>query len=129
MLKTAAIIFIGLCLVTSQALAGPSRQVGGTVTLASASGLYVRVASLATHGNLSKGNVCGSAVNTGGVTRATTAVKIGNRVFLTGGGGRSFTPMPVAAVATPAAAARPARRKSPQGLGMLLARVLGLARP
>lgn len=129
MLKTATLICIGLCLVTSQALAGPSGQLGGTVTLASTSGLYVRVASLATGGSGPKDSVCGSAVNTGGVTRATTAVKIGNRVFLTGGRSISVTPMPVAAVTTPAIAASSAPRKSPQGLGMLLARVLGLARP
>lgn len=126
MLKTATFICIGLCVVAAQALAGPNTRFGGTVTVASASGLYVRAASPAAAANLPKGNVCGSAVNTEGVTRATRAVKIDGRVFLTGGRSMDVSHRPLAAVTlrTPAA---PVRKKSPCGLGVLLARLFGLA--
>ena len=126
MLKTVTLICIGLCLVAAPALAGPNARVGGTVTVASASGLYVRAASPAAAANLLKGNVCGSAVNTEGVTRATRAVKIGGRVFLTGAPNTNVGRRPLAAAA-PAPAAAPVRRKPRCGLGVLLARFFGLA--
>lgn len=127
MSKTATLICIGigLCLMASGALAGTNAQSGGTVMLASNSGLWVRVASAETDWNGHAGNVCGSAVNTGGITRATTAVKIDGRVFLTGGRSMLDRQMNLAAVTRHAIDAKPAR-KSPQGLGGLLARIFGL---
>jgi len=127
MFKGATLICIGLCLVASQALAETNAQPGGTVTLASNSGLWVRTASPLADTNLRGGNVCGSAVNTGGISRATTAVKIGGRVFLTSGRSMNGNQMLLAAVTTHGTRAEAARR-SPEGLGALLAGIFGLAR-
>jgi hypothetical protein len=125
MFRTATVMCIGLCLVASQALAETDAQSGATVTVASDSGLYVRVASPSTDRELRTGNVYGSAVNTGGITRATTAVKIGGRVFLTGGHTANVGEVHLAAAAAHQTDAGPAR-KSPQGLGAWLASIFGL---
>lgn len=126
MFKTATLICIGLCLVASGAFAETNTQSGSAVTLASSSGLYVRVVSPLTGISRSNSNVCGSAVNTGGVTRATSAVRVGGRVFLTGGRGTSTGHVRMAAVTTRVPRAERVRR--PEGLGTLLVRIFGLAR-
>jgi hypothetical protein len=128
MFKTATLVCIGLCLVASEAIAGTNARSTAAVTRASASGLYVRAASPATVLAVAEGNVCGAAVNTGGVTRATTAVKVGGRVFLTGGGRMSISRPPLAAVTKTRTKAGPPR-KAPQGLGTLLARAFGAKTP
>ncbi len=127
MFKTATVLCVGLCLLGAPALAGTPTASAGAVTMASASGLYVRVTSPAAVARVSRGNVCGAAVNTAGITRATTAVKVGGRIFLTGGGSKSLGQMPAVAFHTPQTDSR-LTRKSPQGLGTLLARVFGLVR-
>ena len=126
MFKTATFICIGLCLLASQAFAGANTQAGNRVTLASSSGLWARVASPSTEMARRDGNVCGAAVNTGGITRATTAVKVGGRVFLTGGSGMNSGTMRLTATRH-ATYREPAVRKSPMGLGALLASIFGLA--
>ena len=126
MFKTATLIGIGLCFVASQAFADTDGQSESTLTLASNSNLYVRVASPSSNASLSSGNVCGSAVNTSGVTRATTAVKVEGRVFLTGGQGMIANQMRPAPVTKPAAETSLARESS-KGLGTLLAGIFGLS--
>ena len=123
MFRTVTLISIGLCLVATQALAGDGAA-EGTVVLASASGLLVRVDPATTDADLVAGNVCGAAVNTGGVTRATGAVKTGGRVFLVGGPSSSQGEMPLAVV-TPPPVEPPPARKHPEGLGSLLASIFG----
>ena len=124
MFRTATLICIGLCLVGVQALAGEGADPEGAVTLASTSGLYVRVDPATTDADLVTGNVCGTAVNTGGVTRATGAVKAGGRVFLVGGGSTSQSKIVLASFTPPPVEPAPAR-KHPEGLGTLLARIFG----
>ena len=125
MFRTATLISIGLCLVAVQAQAGEAADAKGAVTLASASGLHVRVDAATTDAGVVSSNVCGAAVNTGGVTRATSAVKANGRVFLIGKGSTSHGAMPLAA-ATPSPVAPTPARKHPKGLGALLARVFSL---
>ena len=127
MFKTATLIGIGLCFVASQAFADTGGQSESTLTLASNSNLCVRVASPSSNASLSSGNVCGAAVNTSGVTRATTAVKVGGRVFLTGGQGVIADQMRPAPV-TRHGADTSLALKSPKGLGTLLAGIFGLSR-
>lgn len=127
MWKTATLICVGLCLAAPQALAETNTRPEGTVTLASASGLYVRVAVNASHAAIGGRNVCGAAVNTGGIARATTAVKTGGRVFLTSGRSTAVVRTELAAVTSHKLPEPPVTaRKHPEGLGVVLARILGL---
>lgn len=124
MFKT-LLVYTVICLVACQALADSDMRSEGTVTLASTSGLHVRVASASAGSYLLGGNVCGSAINTGGIARATVAVKTAGRVFLASeqkinGGG-----VKVATVTTHRPQVQPAR-KFPEGLGALLARIVDL---
>ena len=127
MFKTATLISIGLCLMASGALADTGGQSDGMLTLASNSGLFVRVAATPMHRDITSRNVYGAAVNTGGVPRATSAVKVGGRVFLTSGYGRNVGPAHMATVTTNRRDTSLAMR-SPVGLGTLLARIFGLHR-
>ena len=122
MTRISTFLCVAVCLVASQALADPP---SGTVLLASDTGLSVRVDSAAAAARLDGGNVCGSAVNTGGVARATMAVRSGGRVFLSGPTARTFGgDVHLASADTP----RPEPKTSWRGggLGALLARVFGL---
>lgn len=125
MFKISTLVCAVACLAASQALAAPPSAPAGPVLLASEAGLYVRIDSASATTHLQSGNVYGSAVNTGGVSRATAAVRSGNRVFLTGrpaGGGVSEVHLASAETSRPEA--KPTRR--PEGLVALVARVLGL---
>ena len=125
MFTKATMIGIGVCLLAAPALAGSSAQPEGTVVLATNSGLLVRVSEEAVDA-ARLDNPLGGAVNTGGITRATTAVKSGGRVFLVGGGSPAAVETRVAALTAPRAQTSQAR-KSPDGLGTLLAKIFGLA--
>ena len=125
MLKISTLVCAVVCLAASQALAAPPSAPAGAVLLASETGLFVRTDSASAGTHLQSGNVYGSAVNTGGASRATTAVRYGNRVFLTGGpAGGGVSEVHLASAETPRPEAGPAPRAL--GLGALLARILGL---
>jgi len=127
MFKTSTLLVcMVICLVACQALADSETRSEGTVMLASASGLHVRVASVSAGAHLPSGNVCGSAVNTGGITRATVAVKTAGRVFLTSERRTNGGGVNVATVIARRPQVRSAR-KSPEGLGAFLARILALS--
>lgn len=127
MYKVATLIGIGLCLVASQAFAETNARSGGTLTVADSSGLWVRSAAPSSDMKLTGGNVCASAINTDGIRRATRAVKIGGRVFLTSGRGMGRSPALLAAI-TAHEIRNEQPRKAPQGLGALFARLFGLAK-
>lgn len=127
MYKGAMLIGIGLCLVASQAFAETNAQPGGTRVVADSSGLWVRTAASSSDMKHTGGNICASAINTGGIRRATHAVRVGGRVFLTSGRGASRSPALLAAItAREIRNERP--RKTPQGLGALFARLFGFAK-
>jgi hypothetical protein len=124
MLKLATFACVAVCLTASLAWADPP-SASGNVLLAGGNGLYVRADAAAATTGVQGGNVYGSAVNTGGVIRATTAVRSGGRVFLTGGpAGGGISDVRLASVGTPRPEAPAAAR--PVGLGAFLAMVLGL---
>ncbi len=126
MLKTLTLVGIGVCILASQAVAGNPTQTTSTVALASSSGLFVRVTPAQAVTVLPASNLCASAINTHGVTRATTAVKTGGRVFLVGSNrSPAFATVPARKVLRPKAEVQPVR-KAPQGLGVLLAKVFGI---
>ena len=121
MFKSALYVCIGLCVVAAPAMAESNTH---PVTLVSTTGLFVRVATPAAMGDVPAGNTCGAAVNTAGVVRATTAVKVGGRVFLTAGRTASLGQTPRVAIYRPQTDA-PCVRQSPAGLGTLLASLFG----
>jgi len=123
MSKIATLAYLTLCLAAPQAFAGPDGSSEQMLAMAGNSGLWVRVAAASTDTRPYDGNVCGSAVNTGGVTRATQAVKVGNRVFLTGSNMARTTGTALASRSVPAGETR----KAPEGLGNLLAKLFGCA--
>jgi hypothetical protein len=134
MSKISTLICAFVCLAAGPAVADLNAVPEGTITLASASGLYVRLAA-PSEGGVPWSNVCGAAVNTEGVARATTAVVVDGRVFLSSGPRLNVPETEVAAATvaqaseTPTPAPEPvAAKPAPEGLGMALARLFGLAR-
>lgn len=133
MLKPASIACVLVCLCAASALAESPALPEGTVTLADASGLSVRLAAGAV-GGIQNSNLCGAAVNTEGVARATVAVLTDGRVYLTSGGKfvapGADAPAIASADVTPAPTPVPTEQisQAPQGMGALLARLFGLAR-
>ncbi len=124
MIKTASIIGVGLLLAASGAFAGSNAPSSGTATLATSSGILVRVSSATVASTVDSNNVYGAAINTAGVSRATTAVKVGGRVFLTAGRPTGTGETPLATVPTRKLQTR--RPPRPQGLGAVLARIFGV---
>ena len=91
-------------------LAETNKTTGDTITLATSSGIWVRVRPAEIHGQVDASNVAASAINTGGVTRATRAVKKNGRVFLTGSRTmKSFQSRPAVVARVPRRFARPPR--------------------
>lgn len=133
MFKTVSILTVTVCLCAVSAAAESSALPEATVTLADASGLNVRLAAGAV-GGIQNSNLCGAAVNTEGVARATVAVLTDGRVYLTSGGKfvapGADVPVIASAEASPTPTPAPAEQTSqaPQGMGALLARLFGLAR-
>jgi hypothetical protein len=125
LLKITTLVWALVCLAHSQALAEPPSSPAG-VLLATEAGLYVRIDSTSVGTQVRSGNVYASQVNTGGVIRATTAVRSGGRVFLTGSpiaesGARQVH---LTSAGMPPPDAGPAQR--PQRLWALLTRALRL---
>jgi hypothetical protein len=131
--KTTSILCVLVCLCAASAAAETPALPEGTVTLADASGLHVRLAAGAV-GGIQNSNLCGAAVNTEGVARATVAVMTDGRVYLTRGGtfvapGSDVSVIAAADVTpTPTPAPTEQTSQAPQGMGAFLASLFGLAR-
>ena len=97
------------------------------MTLADSFGLHVRL----TAGGIQNANVCGAAVNTEGVGRATVAVLADGRVFLACGDTFVVPGSDVSAIATagatPATVSADKTSEAPNGMGTFLARLYRLA--
>lgn len=135
MFRKPMLICAFVCLAAVPAVAETVPLPEGTITLASM-GLYVRLAASAEAG-IQDTNICGAAVNTDGVARATLAVVANGRVFLSGAGRQGLPAMEVAAVTLACAAEPPTPAptptpqpvaKAPEGLGAALARLFGAVR-
>jgi len=122
--KSAVFACVGLCLLVGQAFGGEDSQPAETVAVATASGLYVKAGTSSTHAAISRGNVYSSAINTGGVVRATEAVTINGRVIL-----RASRPVNAGGIYVARARAVAPANGSPkhhsEGLGAILARIFG----
>ena len=127
MLKTVMLIGVGVCIAASQAVAETPAGSGGTITVASSSGLHVRIVASQAALAAPNGNVCAGAINTDGVSRATSAIKTGGRVFLVGSGSSHAIVRPSFVAARPPRIDVQPRRQSPQGLGVLIAKLFGVA--
>ena len=128
MFKVYSTVCVLVCLLAAPAAGQTPALPEATVTLADASGLHVRLAAGAV-GGIHYANLCGAAVNTEGVARATVAVMTDGHVFLTRGdkGVAPGSDAPAIASAKPASTLLPTEQSSqaPRGMGALLARLFG----
>jgi len=123
MMKWATLVSVVLIAFAGDALGGSNASSNGTVTVASSSGIYVRTSSDKARTSSSRGNVYSSAINTGGVVRATKAVRVGGRVVLRGGSQKSTKAVRIASTGPARSVKRTARKSRPRGLGALLASI------
>ena len=123
MMKWATLVSVVLIAFTGDALAGGNTSSNGTVTVASSSGIYVRTSYDKARAGSSRGNVYSSAINTGGVVRATKAVRVNGRVVLRGGTRTNNKAVRIASTGPARRVKSTSRKSRPRGLGALLASI------
>ena len=121
MMKWATLVSVVLVAFAGDVLAGRGASTNRTVTVASRSGIYVRTSVDSVKASSSRGNVYSSAINTGGVVRATKAVRVNGRVVLRGGTRRNNKAVRIASSGPATRSKRVARKSRPRGLGALFA--------